>query len=422
MESDDNFSRNSFSEAEILLPRLNIAVYGLGEHLLDVASQVMIDRRLVNSKVSIYNGGIRAAIDYYKNNMTPNILIIEVEDSLSQLMNDLFELSEFCDAETHVIIAGRINDVELYRELIRNGISEYLVLPTTPTALITAISNLYQGKMKVPYAPAIAFIGAAGGVGTSMIAQSVALSISEYYQTDTIFLDLDRTYPMSSLSWSITPNKGFDTLLQSRFADIDDKLVKSCLIRITNNLNLLSNASSDVLDNLDNTYLDYLIDIIKYTRILSDYIVMDVPSGDISVEKYAGLLNASKIFIVTEPTIKGIRNLGMLYDNLLKIRPNDQPPYVILNKTEAPDTVHLDDRIISDNIGISPDVHIQYIPEVIDLAIARGAAVSSVSGSDEFNQGIQHCVDIILGKSSGRAVSKSFVHKIITDFQKVIGL
>ena len=43
----------------------------------------------------------------------------------------LERLAEVCDATTRLIVLGHVNDVLLYRELIRSGVSEYIVLPTT---------------------------------------------------------------------------------------------------------------------------------------------------------------------------------------------------------------------------------------------------------------------------------------------------
>ena len=55
----------------------------------------------------------------------PNVGMVEVPDSR------LEKLAEVCDASTRVVVLGHVNDVLLYRELIRSGISEYIVLPAT---------------------------------------------------------------------------------------------------------------------------------------------------------------------------------------------------------------------------------------------------------------------------------------------------
>ena len=61
--------------------------------------------------------------------VTPNLLIVETRLSGQAALDELDRLAEVCDPATKVIVVGRANDVELYRELMRRGASEYLVRP-----------------------------------------------------------------------------------------------------------------------------------------------------------------------------------------------------------------------------------------------------------------------------------------------------
>jgi pilus assembly protein CpaE len=414
-------SKENTNKTEFLLPRLNIAVYGIGNHLSDIAGQLMVDRRLIESKISIFTGGISAAINNYKDNLTPDMLIIEINSDLSNLMNDLFKLSEVCDSNTKVVIAGQMNDIELYRELIRHGISDYLVLPTTATGLISVMSNIYRDKSNIPLAPSVAFIGALGGAGTSMIAQSVALNLANDYAMDTIFTDLDYAYPMTSLSWSVRTSKNIDTLIQSSQGYIDDAVVKSCLFKISNYLHLLT-APTNLLVNNDNNDADALSNIFKSVRRLSDFAIFDIPAGCLTVEKQMALLNMCHVAIVTEPTIKGIRNLSILYDVIVKLRPNDPAPFVIFNKTDCPEAIHLDNKDILENIGISPTMSIRYLQDIIEIAISRGDPVSSVGGSAQFNEDIQACTSLILGKKTSMLPKENPFFMSLKGIKRKIGL
>jgi len=411
---------NKQKSIEFALPRLNIAIYYLNDHLNEVANQLVQDRRFMNSKLNIHNGGISAAIKQYENMITPNLLIIEVEGDLNQIIGKLFSLSEVCDRETHVIIAGEHNDVELYRELLRYGIAEYLLLPTNATGLMSIISNLYK-EHKAPLSPSVAFIGASGGVGTSILAQTTALTIACDYNIDTIFTDLDSSYAMSLLSWSLVPHKNLDTIIQHTQKAVDDSVLKSCLQKVVENLMLL-NASLDPMQQWNENDFDKLTDCFTRIRSISDFSIIDIPSGQLTVEKRAAIMTSSEIVIVTEPTIKGIRNLGILYTAIQEMRPNDPPPKVLINKVDALGSIQLDNKVIIDNLGIDPDLYIQYVPEVIDLAIARGAAVSSVSGSTGFIDNIQNIVDLLLGNVVNTEQKNNIVEKFLYNFKKSVGI
>ncbi len=41
-------------------------------------------------------------------------------------------LAEYCDENIKVVVLGHTNDIRLYRELMRRGVSEYLVWPVDP--------------------------------------------------------------------------------------------------------------------------------------------------------------------------------------------------------------------------------------------------------------------------------------------------
>src|SRR5215469_9678300 len=80
------------------------------------------DRRLAKAHLRIQMGGLAAAIEAYQNSPTPNVIILETENAGADILNRLDELAPLCDTATRVIIIGRMNDVALYRELIKRGV------------------------------------------------------------------------------------------------------------------------------------------------------------------------------------------------------------------------------------------------------------------------------------------------------------
>ena len=50
------------------------------------------------------------------------------------MLAELDRLAESCDAGTKVVVIGHINDVVLYRELLKRGVSEYLIAPIDAAA------------------------------------------------------------------------------------------------------------------------------------------------------------------------------------------------------------------------------------------------------------------------------------------------
>jgi DNA-binding NarL/FixJ family response regulator len=92
------------------------------------------DRRLAKAHLNVQLGGINAAVEHYHGVVTPNLLIVETRLNGEAALEELDRLAHVCDPATKVIVVGRVNDVVLYRELMRRGASEYLVAPRRSAA------------------------------------------------------------------------------------------------------------------------------------------------------------------------------------------------------------------------------------------------------------------------------------------------
>ena len=92
------------------------------------------------------------ALEHYRNQPTPPLIIVESTEHAQHLLSGLDRLAEVCDPGTKVVVIGSHNDIGLYRELMRRGVSEYLVPPLQTLQLIRAVTTLYTD-------PAVPFVG-----------------------------------------------------------------------------------------------------------------------------------------------------------------------------------------------------------------------------------------------------------------------
>ncbi len=136
-------------------------------------------------------GGIPTAIEFYHSAPTPNLIILESRAEPKQLLEQLAELSEHCDPSSKVVVIGHYNDVGLYRELIRSGISEYVIAPVSMADIVSVVSSIFVDPEAEPIGRSIAFVGAKGGVGSSTIAHNVAWAMSSLFKSEVVVADLD---------------------------------------------------------------------------------------------------------------------------------------------------------------------------------------------------------------------------------------
>jgi hypothetical protein len=135
------------------------AVQGAGE-----------DRRLDRAHLKIQMGGMTAAIEAYSGSSTPNVIMIETDRRTDEILTGLDSLAEVCDSGTRVVVIGRQNDVLLYRELTRRGVSDYLIAPVGALDVVRSICGLFSASDAKPVGRVIAVVGAKGGVGASTVA------------------------------------------------------------------------------------------------------------------------------------------------------------------------------------------------------------------------------------------------------------
>src|SRR3569832_2145390 len=161
------------------VPRISIHAFVEFPDTGAVVQRAGSDRRLSKAHLNVQLGGIGAAVEHYQGVVAPDLLVVETRLNGQAALDELDRLAQVCDPSTKVIVIGRTNDVELYRELMRRGASEYLVAPLSPLHLIEVISGLYLEPGASPIGRVIAFVGARGGTGSSTIAHNVGWCVAE---------------------------------------------------------------------------------------------------------------------------------------------------------------------------------------------------------------------------------------------------
>src|SRR5205823_9566128 len=116
-------------------------------------------------------GGMAAAVEAYRSAPTPNVIVVEA-DGRNNILAGLDQLANVCDAGTRVVVIGRINDVSLYRELVRRGVSDYVIAQVGTLDVVRSICNLFSAPEAKSVGRIIAVVGAKGGVGASTIAHN----------------------------------------------------------------------------------------------------------------------------------------------------------------------------------------------------------------------------------------------------------
>src|SRR5260370_1844246 len=124
------------------------------------------DRRLAKAHLKIQMGGMAAAVEAYRTAPTPNVIILETEGR-NDILAGLDQLATVCDSGTRVIVIGRVNDVTLYRELVRRGGSDYVIAPGNTIDVVRSVCGLFSAPEAKAVGRIIAIVRAKGRLAHS---------------------------------------------------------------------------------------------------------------------------------------------------------------------------------------------------------------------------------------------------------------
>jgi pilus assembly protein CpaE len=290
------------------------------------------DRRMSRAHLKVQMGGLPAAVEFYGSAPTPNLVIVESTGKAEDVLSNLDGLADVCDPGTKVLVIGHVNDVVLYRELIRRGVSEYVVAPLDLFQVIRAIGELYAGPTTAPVGRSIAFIGAKGGCGSSTVAHNVAWAIGKSFGTEVLIADFDLAWGTAGLDFNLDPTQGVLEALNAPDR-LDDVLFERLLSKCSDLLSIL--AAPAMLDRPYDQHEHDFDAIVEAARASVPVVVIDLPhqwNGWVRRQ----LCEADEVMIVATPDLAGLRNAKSLVDALKGARPNDGAPHLIVNMAGLP--------------------------------------------------------------------------------------
>jgi pilus assembly protein CpaE len=366
------------------------------------------DRRLGKAHLKIQMGGMAAAIEAYRAAPTPNVIVLEA-DSRSDILGGLDQLASVCDPGTRVIVIGRINDVALYRELVRRGVSDYVLAPVTALDVVRSICNLFSAPEAKAVGRIVAVVGAKGGVGASTVAHNVAWAIARDLAMDSVVADLDLAFGTAGLDYNQDPPQGIADAVFSPDR-VDTAFVDRLLSKCTDHLSLLAApATLEKVYDFGTEAFDAIFDTLRTTM---PCIVLDVPHQWSGWTKRA-LIAADDILIVAAPDLANLRNAKNLFDLLKASRPNDRPPLYCLNQVGVPKRPEINAAEFAKAIESQPIVSIPFDPQTFGTAANNGQMIAEMAANHRTTEMFLQIAQRLTGRSETKKPRGSFLAPLI---------
>lgn len=403
VDSSDDPRRQSQDADLRPIPRIAIQAFCETPDVAAVLEQAAADRRMSKAHVKIHMGGIAAATDFYSSAPTPNLLFVETREKREQALVQLDRLAGVCDPGTKVIIIGHYNDVLLYRELLRRGVSDYMVVPFDLFDAIREVGEIYLGPDASPVGRTIAFIGAKGGAGSSTVAHNVGFALSRAYDSDVVIADLDLAWGTAGLDFNQDPPQTLGDALLSPDR-IDDVFLDRILAKCADNLNLL--AAPATLDRPYDQDEEAFVPVIDGIRSNVPAVVIDIPHQWTSWVRRT-LSMVDEVVITATPDLASLRNTKNLVDQLKAMRPNDGQARVVINQAGVPKRpeIKADDfrKALSQDLAAV----IPFDPALFGTASNNGQMIAEINAKSPIAETFSELARQVMGRAEVRKVKKS---------------
>jgi pilus assembly protein CpaE len=391
------------------IPRVNIQAFCEDQDTAAVIERAAQDRRLAKAHVTVQMGGAQAAAAFYKNAQTPNLIIVESLLDRRDMLAELDRLAEVCDPGTKVIAIGHVNDVLLYRELLRRGVSEYVVAPVEVVQIIESISSVYTDPETGPVGQVIAFVGAKGGCGSSTVCHNTAFSIAGALKSDVVIADFDLPFGTAGLDFNQDPLQGIAEALASP-ERLDEMVLDRLLSRCSDHLSLF--AAPGTLDrpyDLDPASCDTVIDVVRENV---PWIAVDVPHLWTAWAKQV-VLRADHVVITAAPDLANLRNAKNLVDQLKGSRPNDRAPILVLNQVGVPKRPEIPVKDFGHALELEPKVVIDFDAQLFGTAANNGQMIEEVSDKSKAADAFRNLANILTDRSEQKTERQSILAPIL---------
>jgi pilus assembly protein CpaE len=328
----------------------------------------------------IREGGLEAAHAHMAACAEPAVLLVDLSGTDAPL-GAVDALADLCPADSRMIAIGTRNDIHLYRGLKAMGVSDYLLKPLDPDALLEAIAALRSEASAL--APAsgrarergrlMAFIGARGGVGTSTLAVAAASLLAREGEQRVTLVDLDLQTGTLGLDLDAEPSTALANILESP-ERLDEILVASTARAHPLGFRLL--AAEEPLQKSLVVRPESVQALVAHMLAQEDLVLVDLPRRlDQAVRSVLRI--ADRVVIVATPSLAGLRDMRRLADHVAGLRAG-QRALLVANRVGGAADVPIADFEVG--LGARLDCLVADAPALAARAAGAATSLAAIAG------------------------------------------
>ncbi|MFN4178864.1 MAG: CpaE family protein [Armatimonadota bacterium] len=240
-----------------------------------------------------------------------------------------------------VIVLLPQEDFSLARQFIRAGAIDTLPISQIAAELPASLNNAVRRAQKVSreqvsrlfqVGHVIVFYGPKGGVGTSLLATNLAVSLAAYQPEPVALVDLNLQFGAVATLLGLRPEATIASLAQRFQGELDFEFLQPFLLRHEESgLRVLAAPSRPELAELVTTFL--VERVFQVLRNHFAFVLVDT-STNLQDTTLAALDISDQILIVTALDLLAIRNTQLVLEMFRKLYPSDRLK-LVLNRSNV---------------------------------------------------------------------------------------
>jgi pilus assembly protein CpaE len=369
------------------------------------AGRATQDRRLAGHDFTRRMGGVHAARAYYAGQPSPDLLVVESLLDARGILADMDALSDVCDGGTKVLVIGHVNDVLLYRDLLRRHVSDYLVASVTPPQLAEAIAAALKGEAPEVAGRVVAFLGAKGGCGSSSVCHNTGWLLAEEIKAGTIIADFDLAFGTLGLDFNQDGGHGLAEALASSYK-LDSEGLGTLLAKCSDQLGLLT--ASYMLDADPEVKAEDAVRLVELLSRSVPFTLLDLPNEWRGFTR-ALVEMADDVVITAEPDLANLRNAKNLIDTARSMRATAKPPVLVMNRVGLPRRPEISARDFANAVDLEPSVTIGFDAQLFGTAANNGLMIGECAPKSKHLELFRALAQMLGGKRPAKAQGRGML-------------
>jgi pilus assembly protein CpaE len=355
--------------------------------------------------------------------LVPDIVLMDVNMPIMDGIQATETLAQEVSGSP-VIIMSVQGERDYLRRAMQSGAREFLIKPFSGDELIASIRRVYQLEQKkesflakttgapekAPAAPAdgeaarrgergqvFFFYSGKGGVGKSLIAANLAVSMANETKGKVALVDLDLQFGDVGVLLNLDHSQGITDLIEN-IDHMDPEFIREIMVDGPFGIKVLLAPISPELADL--VTVDHVRRIFSELRKMFDYIIVDSSAhlGEINLEV---LDHADRVVVVTSLSIPAIKNtkLALKIFDSLSISPDRV--VLLLNKSDAHSEFNKES--VEANLRFPIAGQIPNDPKLVINSINRGNPFVTTHPESEISQRIRELVAKLLPTAAAPA-------------------